>query len=152
MTFTLTFPYKSQTKELTINKELKTGDDPLEILYSDLGMTYETTADVYAIEFTLDSKVDARQLVLGNGTTVVDKASDYWYQAGSIALVKSVDRIIIDITGDQFCGAWKSVYVGQEVGTYKKLSRIITQDNFDIRKQSQLWDDYNIILKYLKKV
>ena len=68
----LTFPYKSQTKELTINKELKTGDDPLEILYSDLGMTYETTADVYAIEFTLDSKVDARQLVLGNGTTVVD--------------------------------------------------------------------------------
>lgn len=40
------------------------------------------------------------------------------------------DRIIIDITGDQFYGAWKSVYVGQEVGTYKKLSRIITQDNF----------------------
>lgn len=34
----------------------------------------------------------------------------------------------------------------------KKLSRIITQDNFDIRKQSRLWDDYNIILKYLKKV
>lgn len=61
------------------------------------------------------------------------------------------DRIIIDITGDQFYGAWKSVYVGQEVGTYKKLSRIITQDNFDIRKQSRLWDDYNIILKYLKK-
>ncbi|MDD6429732.1 MAG: DUF5620 domain-containing protein, partial [Ruminococcus sp.] len=88
----LTFPYKSQTKELTINKELKTGDDPLEILYSDLGMTYETTADVYAIEFTLDSKVDARQLVLGNGTTIVDKASDYWYQAGSIALVKSDDK------------------------------------------------------------
>ena len=88
----LTFPYKSQTKELTINKELKTGDDPLEILYSDLGMTYETTADVYEIEFTLDSKVDARQLVLGNGTTVVDKASDYWYQAGSIALVKSDDK------------------------------------------------------------
>lgn len=62
------------------------------------------------------------------------------------------DLIIIDITGDQFYGAWKSVYVGQEVGTYKKLSRIITQDNFDIRKQSRLWDDYNIILKYLKKV
>ena len=59
-------------------------------------------------------------------------------------------RIIVG-TGDQFYGAWKSVYVGQEVGTYKKLSRIITQDNFDIRKQSRLWDDYNIILKYLKK-
>lgn len=88
----LTFPYKSQTKELTINKELKTGADPLEILYADLGMTYETTADVYAIEFTLDSKVDARQLVLGSGTTVLDKASDYWYQAGSIALVKSDDK------------------------------------------------------------
>ena len=55
------------------------------------------------------------------------------------------DRIIIDITGDQFYGTWKSVYVGQEVGNYKKLSRIITQDNFDIRKQSRLWDDYNII-------
>ena len=26
------------------------------------------------------------------------------------------DQIIIDITGDQFYGAWKSVYVGQEVG------------------------------------
>ena len=61
-------------------------------------------------------------------------------------------RIIIDITGDQFYGAWKSVYVGQEVGTYKKLTRIITQDNFDIRKQLRLWDDYNVILKYLKKV
>ena len=88
----MTFPYKSQTKELTINKELKTGADPLEILYSDLGMTYETTADVYAIEFTLDSKVDARQLVLGSGTTIVDKAKDYWYQSGSIALVKSDDK------------------------------------------------------------
>lgn len=88
----LTFPYKSQTKELTINKELKTGADPLEILYADLGMTYETTADVYAIEFTLDSKVDARQLVLGSGTTVVDKARDYWYQSGSVALVKSDDK------------------------------------------------------------
>lgn len=62
------------------------------------------------------------------------------------------DQIIIDITGDQFYGAWKSVYVGQEVGNYKKLSRIITHDNFDIRNQSRLWDDYNIILKYLKKV
>lgn len=49
-------------------------------------------------------------------------------------------------------GAWKSVYVGQKVGNYKKMSRIITQDNFDIRKQSRLWDDYNIILKYLKNV
>lgn len=91
----LTFPYKSQTKELTINKELKTGADPLEVLYSDLltkGTDYETTADVYAIEFTLDSKVDARQLVLGSGTTVVDKARDYWYQSGSVALVKSDDK------------------------------------------------------------
>lgn len=29
------------------------------------------------------------------------------------------DQIIIDITGNQFYGAWKSVYVGQEVGNYK---------------------------------
>ena len=61
------------------------------------------------------------------------------------------NRIIIDITGDQFYGAWEPVYVGTEVGNYEKLSRIITQDNFDIRKQSRLWNDYNIILKYLKE-
>ena len=61
------------------------------------------------------------------------------------------DQIIIDITGDQLYGAWKPVYVGPEVGNYKKLSRITTQENFDIRKQSRLWNDYNIILKHLKK-
>lgn len=74
------------------------------------------------------------------------------YIAYNHAWLITDDQIIIDITGDQFYGAWKSVYVGQEVGNYKKLSRIITHDNFDIRKQSRLWDDYNIILKYLKKV
>ncbi|MDY3016688.1 MAG: hypothetical protein SOR79_06010 [Blautia sp.] len=61
------------------------------------------------------------------------------------------ERIIIDITGDQLNGTWKSVYVGMETGNYEKLSRFTTQDNYDIRKQSQLWSDYNLILKYLKK-
>lgn len=62
------------------------------------------------------------------------------------------NRIIIDITGDQFRGTWKPVYVGIENGNYEKLSRIITQDNFDIREQLRLWNDYNTVLKYLKKV
>lgn len=62
------------------------------------------------------------------------------------------NRIIIDTTGDQFHGTWHPVYVGMETGNYEKLSRIITQDNFDIREQSRLWNDYNAILKYLKKV
>lgn len=62
------------------------------------------------------------------------------------------DRIIIDITGDQFHGTWNPVYVGMETGNYEKLSRIITQDNFDIRDQSRLWNDYNVVLKYLKEV
>lgn len=61
------------------------------------------------------------------------------------------ERIIIDITGDQLNGTWKPVYVGMETGNYEKLSRLTTQDNYDIRKQSQLWSDYNLILKYLKK-
>ena len=62
------------------------------------------------------------------------------------------DKIIIDITGDQFYGTWEPVYVGMENGNYKKLSRIITQNNFDIRGQLRLWNDYNIILKYLKNM
>lgn len=59
------------------------------------------------------------------------------------------DKIIIDITGDQFGETWKPVYVGKETGNYKKLSRIITQDNYDIQVDSRMWDDYNAILKYL---
>ena len=62
------------------------------------------------------------------------------------------DKIIIDITGDQFGDKWESVYVGLEIGNYEKFTRVVTQKNFDIRELPRLWNDYNIILKYLNDI
>lgn len=93
----ITFPYQASQK-LTTNKTLTTGADPAEFLFSDFDqMTYTNTADVYAILFTLDTKVDARQITLGSGTTVLDsKSSDHWYQAdtngNSITLLKENEK------------------------------------------------------------
>ena len=62
------------------------------------------------------------------------------------------DKIIIDITGDQFGDKWESVYVGLEIGNYEKFTRVVTQKNFDIRELPRLWNDYNIMLKYLNDI
>ena len=62
------------------------------------------------------------------------------------------DKIIIDITGDQFGDKWKSVYVGLEIGNYEKFTSVVTQKNVDIRELPRLWNDYNIILKYLNDI
>ncbi len=92
----VTFPYQNNSK-ITAGDTLTVGGSPASYEYADFNMTYENTADVYAVLFTLDTKVDARQLVLGTGTSVLaKKSSTYWYQAddngSSIALVSADDN------------------------------------------------------------
>ena len=64
------------------------------------------------------------------------------------------DDTIIDITGDQFkyfAGYAEEVYVGKENLFYKRLEDIRSYDNYDITQDNRLWDDYQIILDYMKK-
>lgn len=62
------------------------------------------------------------------------------------------DKIIVDITGSQFkycAGFCEDVYVGEETVFYKNLDRKQTYANCDITKEKRLWEDYQIIKKYL---
>lgn len=101
----VTFPYKA-SQTLKTNTALKTDSDPAEFLFSDFDeMTYTNTADVYAILFTLDTKVSARQLVLGSGTTVLDKKSDdHWYQADTNG--NSITLLSADDTKKEYTYMW----------------------------------------------
>lgn len=63
-----------------------------------------------------------------------------------------LDDIIIDITADQFSSLIENdngVYVGVETEFYQLLEDKQTLLNYDIREDQRLWNDYQIILKYL---
>ena len=63
-----------------------------------------------------------------------------------------LDDIIIDITADQFSSLIENnngVYVGVENEFYQQLEDKQTLLNYDIREDQRLWNDYQIILKYL---
>ena len=63
-----------------------------------------------------------------------------------------LDDIIIDITADQFSSLIENdngVYVGVESEFYQLLEDKQTLLNYDIREDQRLWNDYQIILKYL---
>lgn len=125
----ITFPYKA-SQTLTTNTALTTGSKPAEFLFSDFDeMTYTNTADVYAILFTLDTKVSARQLVLGSGTTVLDKKSDdHWYQADTNG--NSITLLSADDTKKEYTYMWvmpqavAKTYKYAEDGTVNKSSPI----------------------------
>ncbi len=57
-----------------------------EIKYSDFGMKYEKTADVYAVAFDITTDQDANQVQLGVGSTVLEKAGlkDNWFQSDDL--------------------------------------------------------------------
>ena len=59
------------------------------------------------------------------------------------------DGMIADLTGDQFPG-WPAVYYGAECERYDELKDKRDQENFDIRGQDRLWNDYQRILMNLK--
>lgn len=90
---TVTVPY-SGVAELSGSREESVGT-PVEILYSDMDMEYETTADLYAVQFDITTNIDVNQLVIGVGSSVVEGANfaDNWYQSddamtpGKLALV-----------------------------------------------------------------
>ena len=58
------------------------------------------------------------------------------------------DKVIIDLTGDQFFR--QPVYVGEEDDFYLSLEFREIYENYDIRKDDRLWGDYNKILSFLK--
>ena len=63
-----------------------------------------------------------------------------------------LDDIIIDITADQFSSLIENnngVYVGVETEFYQQLEDKQTLLNYNIRENQRLWNDYQIILKYL---
>ena len=81
-TQSITFPYQGKVTK-TVNEKLL-GDAGTEFLFSDFGMEYEYTADVYGIEFTLSAAQGIDNLVLGAGTSVLKKLSDdTWFQANN---------------------------------------------------------------------
>ena len=88
-----TFPYQAN-KTKTLNTTIKTGDNA-EVLFSDYGIQYDHTLDVYAILFKISSTTDISKLVVGLGTSVRNtcpaKTSDYWYQAKADTLIVSED-------------------------------------------------------------
>lgn len=60
------------------------------------------------------------------------------------------DNRIIDLTGDQFPGGTK-VYVGKEDDFYQSMEFFNVIDNYDIRGQERLLNDYIAIKTKLKK-
>lgn len=62
------------------------------------------------------------------------------------------EQMIIDITADQFKSLSKcdeGVYVGKENPFYKQLADIRMYDNYNIKQDTRLWNDYQIIRKYI---
>lgn len=77
---TITFPYSAQASVKNAGSE--SVGKPVEVNYSDFGMEYEKTADVYAVQFDVTLPTDANQAVVGAGTSVLEKLGlDYWYQS-----------------------------------------------------------------------
>lgn len=76
-----TFPY-TDTATLKSAGSEKVGT-PVEMMYSDFNMNYEKTADVYAVQFDITTAADANQVLVGAGTSVLEKLdlTDNWFQA-----------------------------------------------------------------------
>lgn len=121
----------------------------LNSLFSDFDqMTYVNTADVYAILFTLDTQVSARQITLGSGTTVLDKKSDdHWYQADANG--NSITLVNVDDTKKEYTYMWimpqaiATTYKYAEDGTVNKSSVI---SNFISTEQPN--DNFKLGLYY----
>ncbi len=65
------------------------------------------------------------------------------------------DGTIIDITADQFDFFPKNangVYVGKENCFYKRFEDRKTWENHDISQDKRLWEDYQIIMKYIGQI
>lgn len=78
----ITFPYSGQAS-VTNAGSGKIPGDPVSVNYADFGMEYEKTADVYAVQFDVTLPSDANQVVVGAGTSVLERLglTDNWYQS-----------------------------------------------------------------------
>lgn len=56
------------------------------IPYADFGMTFDKTADVYAVQFDVTTSADANQVQVGAGTSVLEKLgmTDNWCQTDDV--------------------------------------------------------------------
>lgn len=80
----ITFPYSGSASVKNAGTEM-TGT-AAEIPYADFGMKYEKTADVYAVQFDVTTDQDANQVLVGAGTTMLEKAgfTDNWFQSDDL--------------------------------------------------------------------
>lgn len=65
-----------------------------------------------------------------------------------------VNDIITDITADQFPSLIEyvnGIYVGSDSEFYKQLDDIKFVDNYNIKESPRLWQDYQVILKYIDR-
>lgn len=103
--------------------------DSVSINYSDVGLEYEKTADVYAILFEVSTDADVARLLLGSGTSVVESFnSSYWYQAddyrneGTAALLNYTDTDVDSRESSSTDTSSYAEYVGETGrGTYEYL-------------------------------
>lgn len=96
-TQSITFPYQAQAKK-TVSEKLDSSAGS-EFLFSDFGMEYEFTADVYGIEFKMTAPQGIDNLVLGAGTSVRKTCrgatADYWFQQNDCPNEKPENNIVL---------------------------------------------------------
>lgn len=154
-TQSITFPYQGKVTK-TVNEKLL-GDAGTEFLFSDFGMEYEYTADVYGIEFTLSAAQGIDNLVLGAGTSVLKKLSDdTWFQANNCPSEEegnSITLINADESKKEYTFLWlmpgkvaKGLIKNASTGKYEgKVTNFISTEeetsNFKLAAYYAGWKD-----------
>ncbi|WP_286154467.1 hypothetical protein [Thomasclavelia cocleata] len=104
----------------------------------------DDACDLLAFYFYDKFKINTKQV---NG---IYRGDNYYDTTNHVWLI--VNDIIIDITADQFSTLIKHVngiYVGTDSMFYKHLEDIKFQNNYNIKGNLRLWNDYQIISKYI---
>ena len=88
----ITFPYSGSASVKNAGTEM-TGT-AAEIPYADFGMKYEKTADVYAVQFDVTTDQEANQVLVGAGTTMLEKAGfpDNWFQSDDLFIRRQTGK------------------------------------------------------------
>ncbi len=157
-TQSITFPYQGKVTK-SVDEKLA-GGAGTEFLFSDFGIEYEYTADVYGIEFKLSAAQGIDNLVLGAGTSVLEKCNgataDYWFQANNCPSEddgNSITLINADESKKEYTFLWlmpgavaKGLVKNENTGAYegKGTNYISTEqegDNFKLAAYYAGWKD-----------
>lgn len=105
----------------------------------------DDSCDLFAYHLATEYHFHTRQ---GNGIYYGDNP----YNTTNHAWLITDDKIIIDLTADQFPYFYaldKGIYVGQENSFYEDLEHKQINDNYDIANSPRLWSDYVLIKNIL---